>query len=209
LAGGVPEAVTSTLRIQPGLNIAGQFDRPYLLDDSAANVARVLGELTNVSTLFDAVREANRRRAAAAATLRTREADLAELIESSRSYAGLADRLAACQAAEEHAEAAAQLQDRVTRLSAALGALSVAEGVLARTTVPQVPDDSAVQHAAAKLDRLRTLLDEHQRQTRAIKSAQAACTAAVRQAEDLDAELHAALVAAGTCPTCGQPVTAA
>src|SRR5512139_766548 len=44
LAGGVPEGVSKTLNLQPittessSINFAGQFDRPYLLDDSGATV---------------------------------------------------------------------------------------------------------------------------------------------------------------------------
>jgi energy-coupling factor transporter ATP-binding protein EcfA2 len=213
LAGAVPEAVTRALRLDPvptggaSLNFAGQFDRPYLLDESGATVARVLGELTNVSSIFAAVREANRRRAAAAAALKTREADLADLVTESRTYAGLPARLAACQKAEEHAQAAAGLQARTHRLRAALENLTVAEGVLARTAVPAIPDDRAATDAATALRRFHALLEQASTARTRIHAANQELLTSQQHEAQLSAELHAALAAAGTCPTCGQPVT--
>lgn len=214
LAGAVPDAVTRALRIEPvtgptgSLNFAGQFDRPYLLDESGAAVARVLGELTNVSTIFAAVREGNRRRAGYASTLKTRENDLADLIAQSRTYAGLPVRLAACESAEKVAETAAALQDRVHRLRSLTQALIVADGVLARAAeLPEPPTDTVVTAAAARLATFRRLLTE-------ISAANQAVTKASYDAEQwasaeagLHEQVHRALVAAGTCPTCGQPVT--
>src|SRR6187402_3232806 len=63
----VPAEVTEILGITPStldegsINFAGQFDPPYLLKDTGGSVAKTLGELTNVSTIFAAVKEANRR----------------------------------------------------------------------------------------------------------------------------------------------------
>jgi len=61
LAGGVPEEVSALLRISE-LNIARQFDPPYLLTESGRDVAAVLGRLTNVSMVLAAAAEAGRRR---------------------------------------------------------------------------------------------------------------------------------------------------
>lgn len=211
LAGGVPQDITRLLRINPDgdLHFAGQFDRPYLLDESGAAVARVLGELTNVSLLFSAVREANRRRDAHAKTLKIREADLAALIEQSRTYAHLGTRLAACQAAEDTAESAARLQDRLTRLQRHTEALSVADGVLARTaTLPAVPTDAPVATARDRLRAFERAVNDLTAANNAIATATQALVDATASETTLHTELHDALVAAGTCPTCGQPVTA-
>ncbi len=75
LGGKVPEAVTAALRIG-SLNFAGQFDRPYLLDASGGEVARTLGELTNVTILLRAAQEAQRRKNAVAAQQRDVQARL-------------------------------------------------------------------------------------------------------------------------------------
>lgn len=213
LSGSVPEAVTQALRIYPvptggtSLSFAGQFDRPYLLDSSGAEVARNLSELTNVNTIFEAVRLANRRRSAAATTLKTREKDLVELVQRAGAFRTLPARLAACDHAEEAVEQAARLSDRVGRLRASVEALAVAEGVLARSSkLPEVPSFEDIQVAHQRLTRFKALLAEHadarRRETRADVDIAEAST---DEAHIHDA-LHEALVAAGTCPTCEQPV---
>lgn len=58
----VPDEVALQLAIDSKLQIAGQFDPPFLLNTTGSEVARVLGELTNATTLYEAAREANRRR---------------------------------------------------------------------------------------------------------------------------------------------------
>lgn len=213
LAGGVPAAVTRALRIDPvpaggaSLSVAGQLDPPYLLGDSGATVARVLGELTNVDVILAAVREANRRRGEDAGRLRTRQADLADLRERARGYAELPARLAACARAEAAAEAAAGLDDRAARLRRAATTLQVAQDVLNRVSVPAVPTDAALTQALHRLTAFRRIVTGW---INAANAGTAAHTAAASWAEReaaLHEELHAALVAAGQCPTCGQPVT--
>ncbi len=215
LAGGVPEAVTAALGIQPAptngasINFAGQFDRPYLLDDSGAAVARVLGELTNVTTIFEAVREANRRRTAFAALLRTRTDDLAALRAQAAGYATLPARMAVCADAEKRAETAVQLQDQIRRLRRATDTLAVAEGVLARhQALPGVPADAGMLAAKARLDAYKTLLRTWIEGANRTAAATAAIDQAAADESALHDELHALLVAAGTCPTCQQPVEA-
>jgi hypothetical protein len=55
---GVPEDVTKLLDLNPA-SLAGQFDRPYLLFESGAEVSQIIGELTNIALLYEAVRLAN------------------------------------------------------------------------------------------------------------------------------------------------------
>jgi DNA repair ATPase RecN len=214
LAGAVPEAVTAALRIDPvpttgsSLNFAGQFDRPFLLGESGAAVARVLGELTNVTTIFEAVREANRLRASATAELRTREADLRDLVVSLGRHSELPEKLRTCETAEQTAEEVARLSDRAARLRRSAEALDVAESVLSRSsTLPDVPTADALDTIQARLGQLQT-------DVRAWLESRAAASAAASSAEqyqtvetELHGELHALLVAAGTCPTCGQTTT--
>jgi exonuclease SbcC len=212
LAGAVPEPVTAALGIDPiptngtSLHFAGQFDRPYLLDDSGATVARVLGELTNVTRLFDAVREANRRRNAQAATLRVREADLADLQQRAAAFASHPHRLAVCDRAEQLADHTQTLAGRVERLRVALSTLDIADAALARTEHPApVPTDDAVQAAAGRLASYRTLVRTWVSANHAITAATAAVQQTTQAEADGHHQLHAALQAAGTCPTCGRP----
>lgn len=213
LAGAVPETVTRALGVDPvpttgtSVNFAGQFDRPFLLDDSGANVARELGELTNVTTILHAVREANRRRNTYAATLKTREADLSALREQARTFTDLPTRLAACERAQAAEQAAQDIAGRIERLRKATDTLAVAEAVLTRLVLRPVPDATALLSAHNRLNTYHGLL-------RTISTATAATTAATTTAEQatateihLHTELHTTLVAAGTCPTCLRPVT--
>lgn len=213
LAGGVPEQVSAALGIPPAaagqsLHIAGQFDPPFLVDESGAAVARTLGDLTNVTTLFEAVREANRRRNALAGTLKTRQADLDATRAAARTFATLPAQLTAVEVAEQAAAGAQRLAERIGRLRRAADSLQVAETVLTRAAVPAVPADDALLAAAARRARFLTLL----RELRSATTSATAATAAVDQADAdvaaLHDELHAALAAAGTCPTCGQHVPA-
>jgi energy-coupling factor transporter ATP-binding protein EcfA2 len=55
---GVPDEVVGVFDLHPA-SVAGQFDRPFLLFDSGAEVSQVIGDLTNIALLYEAVRVAN------------------------------------------------------------------------------------------------------------------------------------------------------
>lgn len=209
LAGGVPELVTKALNIPPDstLNFAGQFDPPYLLTDSGAAVARTLGELTNVSTILEAVREANRRRLAASSALKLRRADLAVLKEKAQRYAGLPRKLQLCGEAEKALVEVAETQARLDHLRSLLADQIVARDVLARSPVHTLP---TYQPVATAHDRLSLLTALRTRQTAARHAWEQAATT-VAQAEQVETawhrRLHEVLVAAGVCPTCGSVIT--
>lgn len=99
LAGSVPEDVTDFLKIDPisanslSLNVSGQFDRPFLLDSTGSSIARVLGELTGVDLLLNAVREGKRRRDSLNSELNLRKIDLENCTEKLKSYSDLPDKV--------------------------------------------------------------------------------------------------------------------
>lgn len=211
LAGAVPEQVTQALRIAPAatggtsVNFAGQFDRPYLLDESGSNVARELGELTNVTAIFEAVRRANKIRLNASGTLRTRQNDLADLRARLEEFRGLSDRLAALDEAEKLAEQAQTRKYAIDRLSKALLSLRLAENALAKAEkMPAVPDPAAMNLAlnrlldfkgkmqgfAAKVERVATALNEVADREHHVGV--------------LEQDLKTLLEINGVCPTCGQ-----
>lgn len=213
LGGTVPEQITAALGIPPAaagqsLHIAGQFDPPYLLLDSGAAVARTLGALTNVNIIFEAVKEANRRRAGLASTLKTRQRDLAVAAEQLRAFADLPAQLAAVDTAEQAARGVQQLSERMGRLGKAADTLQVAETVLARTAVPEIPDDTALLAAAARRSRFLGIVQQLRTANQAVAATTAALDQAAADETEAHQQLHDALVAAGACPTCGQPVTA-
>ncbi len=203
----VPDQITDILALTPALNFAGQFDRPFLLTESGAAVARTLGELTNVDTIYAAVREANRRKATAASTLKTRRADLDRVNAEAARFTDLPDRLAVCEQAEATAERAHRLSDRITRLSNAIKTLEVAENVLARTAqLPEVPDLSAATAAERRLARFGELLREASQGRAAVAKHSKAVEQAIAAEARVADEHRRVLATLGVCPVCAQPV---
>lgn len=209
----VPEQVTAALRIQPApgnstsLNFAGQFDRPYLLTESGSAVAATLGALTNVDTIYKAVREANRRKAAAVSQVRIRREDQNRVDAERDRFADLPARLAACEQAETLAEQALSLRNRITWLRTAIDTLEIAEDVLTRATqLPPVPDITPVTQAAARLARFRELLRHTSQAQAEVRQHQQAVDTAAAAEERLADEHRRILVTLGVCPTCEQTV---
>ena len=162
LGGEVPPQVTELLELSE-LNFAAQFDRPFLLDSCGGEIARVLGRLTNVTLLFDAAREANRRRLEVMGDLKRAEANLAGLTEAAQRFRGMKARQAAVSEAEEAMERARQLTVRADRLRALTGRLEAAQGALKAAVPPEVPDGGRLEELAGRLARARELytqLDE-------------------------------------------------
>jgi DNA repair protein SbcC/Rad50 len=210
---GVPDDVTRALGIAPvpansmSANFAGQFDPPFLLRESGATVARTLGELTNVDRIFEAVREANRRRNTFTAALHTREADLAVVRERMAEFVGLPARLRRLDEAEQTAETCQSLAGRAHRLRQATETLEVAEAVLARTReLPPVPSTTAVDAAEARLAAFKGLLKDWLAHTKLAADWQAEAGQLAGTEHGLHEELHATLTAAGHCPTCGRTI---
>lgn len=207
LAGKVPDEVKAVLRLGE-VNFAGQFDRPYLLDSTGSEVARVLGKLTNVTMLYRAAQEANRRRLASVSLLKTRQGDLAALAEAAKQYENLPRQGAAVAVAEE---ALARMQEagrRRARLAslAEMRRLAADRLALASAVVPEPPSMASLEELAARRERLRLLTGL--RDSAALRAKAAAGTEVMVEAglvaaqEDLDAYT----AKWGVCPTCGQPV---
>lgn len=121
-ASNVPDAVSAALELgESKLWIAGQFDRPYLLDETGAEVARVLGKLTNVNMIYAAVRESNRRASESRRFHTARSQELSDALGQIGRYASLPARLAAGQRAEEALARAESLAVRRDQLARSVG----------------------------------------------------------------------------------------
>lgn len=211
LEGKVPEVVAGHVSLKE-INFAGQFDRPFLLSESGSQVARVLGELTNVTLVFDAAREANRRKLETARDLRTAEARLAGLKEQGRSFLGLRERLAAAERADASLMAMGIVSERMARLESLLTEHEQVSWLRAAAA------SRAAQAAPPSGARLAELLGQWKRLHELEAAAHAAgqdletASDAVQnwQLAHIEAEeaLHSALIDAGTCPVCGQDVAA-
>lgn len=210
LGGGVPEQVTDLLRMTQ-LNFAGQIDPPFLLTSSGSEVARTLGELTNVTLIFEAAREANRRRLAVAAELKRAEASLADLAVRAAQYRGLRQQREALTLAEQSYAVVAELRQKVSLLrflileaAKAKEALAVAASNLEAAETPSL---EGIDKAAAAVARLRQLRGELAAAVSAQDRQAKAAAAGAEAQESAHRELHEALVDAGRCPTCGQQVS--
>jgi DNA repair exonuclease SbcCD ATPase subunit len=209
LAGKVPDDVAQVLRLS-GQNFAGQFDMPYLMGSAGTEVARALGELTNVTMVFNAAAEAGRRRKGIERDLKGAEARVAELREQVQSFAGLGGRRKAAAGASSGLAALLEHERELVRLEALSGRLSAAQEERARA------QDAAAALAPPSLEKLDALIADLERLEYLAGDAEAGGTALAQamtsqeraeSAETLAHQaLHDALVAAGQCPLCGQAV---
>lgn len=209
LAGGVPEEVSQVLRLSR-LNFAGQFDSPFLLTESGSEVARTLGELTNVTLIFEAAREANRRRQAIAADLKKAEVSLAQLREQAQRFRTLKAQREALQHAEAglavvqaHAGRLGRLKQLAAQLAKAQQDRAWVQRVLAQHEVPSL--DKAEQ-IAGQLATVRGLVRAAAEAAGDAAGQRFAAEQAALAEDTAHKAFHNALVEAGTCPTCGQGV---
>jgi exonuclease SbcC len=205
----VPVPCAERMRLQP-INFAGQLDGPFLLADSGSQVARTIGELTNVTMVLNAAREANRRKQEFARELKTWEKSLASLREQLQEFRTLQARQEAARQAQEALAEARELEARQARLGALWSSLRLATSALdaadAAVSAWQVPSVTELDDALARLRRLRVLRDQHCEATQAEANWDQCLVAAAREEDAARKALSDVLAAAGTCPTCGSSV---
>ena len=210
LAGSVPEPVTGALGLSD-LNFAGQFDMPYLLNVPGTELARTLGELTNVSMVLNAAAEANRRRKQAERDLKAARERCEGLLEQAQAFAGLPGRRKAAAAAEEAlgrlrgaADASARLEALAQRLDRAEQAAAEARAAASRRRPPSL---GRLDDLLGRLGRLDDLLGR----LAAAEEAASRHGYDARRAEQDEADareaLHDELKALGQCPVCGSIVS--
>jgi exonuclease SbcC len=209
LGSQVPPQVTAALRIEPveeggSVNFAGQFDKPYLLDESGAVVARQLGELTNVSQIFEAVRAANRARAAASSTLKTRRADLTLLTSRLADFQGLSGQLKALTEAEQINAQRRALAARVDRLATLIFRIESLRRTVDAVVPPPVPDISALNTTLNRFLDLQATLNGLAARADRLKKATLEAEAAEHSLAHLEHQLTVMVREAKVCPTCGQ-----
>jgi DNA repair ATPase RecN len=210
LASAVPEDVSKALRLQPitkensSLNFAGQHDMPFLLKDSPSQVAKVLGDLTKVSTIFEAVKTANKKKLSANALLKVRQDDLDLLLQQAQTFKGLVGRKAAVEGAEEALERLSELQGRRDRLETLVASLETSEALVTNyQELPTVPSAAKLEelHSSYQLLRQRVLTWLQAKQPiQQYASELEELTWVVKEAHEA---VHAKLQELGTCPTCG------
>lgn len=210
LGGQVPPQVEDLLQLSE-LNFARQIPQvPFLLSLPGTEIARRLGDLTNVSLVLGAAAEAGRLRKQAQRELDAAQARRDALMEEAQEFAGIKQRRAACTAAEETLERAQATSASAERLRALTGRLEAAEGVAAAARAEAEghapPSLDRLEELAASVARLRELADDLEREE--FETAELADLAREAAQDEQDAEkaIHEALASAGQCPVCGQAV---
>lgn len=208
LGGQVPAEVTELLNFSE-LNFAGQFDRPYLLDNSAGEVARMLGRLTNVDLVFEAARRGYARKQEIGRSLKSVQAELDQLTAAAEQYEDLPLRLSAIERAEQalaRAQGARQRRDSLRLLTESAFSRQQEAQVLREAVRALTLDLDSLDELEARRARLRELLYELLQADNGIKSSRAIIKQLTAQEKAAHDAIHDALIEAGTCPTCGLPV---
>lgn len=157
LNGSVPPKVQEILKLNQ-TNFSDQFDTPFLLKDSGAQVARVLGELTNVNTIFEAVQSGNKKRLALSGELKTRQADLDTAKRELEDFQDLPDHVGHVSRMEAHMDDVDRLTMQSKSLSSAVTDLENAQHDLDNThEYPDVPNIDLVLELNDKRNRLGSL----------------------------------------------------
>ena len=202
LAGNTPEEVSEFIGIpaKDPLNYSNQFDMPYLLTTSAAEVARTLGELTNVSVIFEASREANRQRLQASSTLKTRASDYESLTQNLDKYRALKSNGEKLELAEDLLKQAHSVQTRIKMLEAVLSHIKDIPAV----TLKPVPDLSEIERIHHLTSTLKNILDRLTRSQQTLDTETEKSKRLTEAVQAKEQEYSQTLEDAGTCPTCGQ-----
>lgn len=157
----VPEMILASHDLDPdGMWLAGQFDRPFLLDETGSAIARTLGDLTNVSMIFAAVRECNRRASGAKSKHTDRSETLQRVQESLRTFADLPSKLVACTSAENALANARAREKQRDRLIALLGEAETSHVRVSstRAQIRPVPDVASLLTSESRRSRLADMV---------------------------------------------------
>jgi exonuclease SbcC len=205
----VPPQVSELLGLTE-LNFARQLDPPYLLSLPGTEIARRLGDLTNVSLVLGAAAEAGRVRKQADRELDAARSRRKALLEEAQEFAGIRERRAACTAAEEALAVAQATSARAERLRALLGRLEVAEAAAAAARAEAArrapPSTSRLEELAVRRARLRELAGGLAAAEGDAIRFRSQAGQARRDEVAAEAAIHRALADAGHCPVCRQAV---
>ena len=204
LGGETPIEVSDFIGISPRdpINYAGQFDKPYLLDESAAEVARTLGALTNVNVIFEAARESNRRKLSTTQELRRSVSDLESIKDKLPTYTRLKSQTAALTTAEAQLVAIKNLDTRLEQITLLIAQIKAATLLSPPSTTTL--DLSSAMQAHSSITRIIKLV---QRIKTATDTKDAAAEDTLNHqgiAAELAQQYTDTLIEAKTCPTCHQ-----
>lgn len=218
----VPDDVVTVLAMkemegdQPDPHFTTQFDGPFLLDVSGPVASKAIGDLTNVSMLAEAAREANRRRQDAQRLAKVRESDSEKAASEVRSrYAGLPARKKAVEAARTAVETAVGVEGRLARLGECVERVVMASTVVDSLLIDQDVLMSQVAESFKRLDIVLQRMNELESVSVRARVYVEEETRLRCEVEDLaenviragDVRQQELLKEAGSCPWCGNKIT--
>lgn len=208
LAGQTPEAVRAVLGVPDGtvgLFIGEQFHSPYLLDETGSAIAKTLGDLTNVSIIFGAVREANRRKLETGSLLKTRQFDLSQIVSQVAHFKSLPDKLEALSVIEEKFKKIEALEIRIESMVGLIKRIEVAESVVSQVPkIVELPSVDLVDKIDYDYCELLNYIQRHDLFLADVISYRKALIIIDLELGSLEIKEHEMIVSMGSCPVCGQ-----
>ena len=217
----VPEDVQNLLGLPkpedtPDLVFSSQIEPPFLLAVTGSTAAKVLGDLTNVSKLHAAAREANRRRGEASKMEGIRRSDaLSAHTRMKEEFSDLPAQVATikdCKALLEEVRSNANKGEQIARW---LEVVQIAESAETQLNaqiadLPKPADiESLAEEAGRKIGTRHRILD-YLEVLRKCSEASGSIETMIHESEQdiirLDDLYMQVLFAHGTCPTCNQKV---
>lgn len=211
------QKMLKTPEADPDLFFSTQFDSPWLLSETGSATAKVLGDLTNVSMLAEAAREANRRRQEVlkVAGIRRRDAEAA-VTRVKTEYADLGTRKKAVEQAREMLSAVIDAGTRASHLEELSGRYTSAQSLITSAAARAEELSSLLASAAGDMEDLEEIeakINEVEQlslyaydQQQLVKKKAEEVQQLQEQIEEAEQELHEQLKEAGTCPLCQQAI---
>lgn len=218
----VPDDVQGMLALPlpegPDLVFSSQIDPPFLLSETGSVAAKILGDLTNVSRLHAAAREANRRRLEAAKIQRIREEDAHACAQKMQEeFSDLAEHRRVLSEAREDLTRVQEKARLMQTLQTALDELDVVDAAeedlkVRLKELPEPADIEAMSEQAGALLGERHALTDVLSMLAKLAEAESQLLTVLKTSESeiekTEKAYHDALVQAGQCPTCGAKVGA-
>lgn len=208
LSGSVPKDVSALLKIAPissggEIHFAGQFDKPYLLDESGQSVARILGDLTNVSVILEAVREANRKRGSLVSELKLKEEKLKDLSSKMVEFRDLNTEVSVVSTLEAKLPEVRNLDLKIKNLNSTILDIQEQEKLLDSLNSRELPDMAELDKLQNNFQFLKSTLFTIDTKIAYVQESSEYLVELSKNMEEMQQKLSVLLIEHGQCPVCG------
>lgn len=191
------------------LNIANQFDPPFLVTLSGSRIAKVIGKVSGIEFLYNAQRLANKEIVGTRSKIGALESLLESLKLQLESFSGLEGLRAGMDMAQERMDKAVALLDKASTVATVLDLISDAERLIERAEeqIKSIPDAAKIDFGliADRLGQaqeiLNTLSSIETLDNRAISISQALTEVKERE-QEASADLQEFWDSLKICPLC-------